>query len=125
RQEVPISLIGESPAAQRSDIVFLQGTRTLTVESLPGDLPQSIVVDISGLVEDNQSIFAGDITLPPNVTLVTSPEEMVVKVQPPRVAVEEEVAATPEEAEAAPDEMAAEAGEPTEPAEVPETEQQN
>jgi large subunit ribosomal protein L25 len=124
RQEVPISLVGEAPAAQRSDIVLLQGTRTLTVESLPGDLPQSIAVDISTLVEDNQSIFAGDINLPPNVTLVTPAEEMVVKVQPPKIAVEEEVAAPPEEAEVAPEAIAAEAGEPTESEDVPATEQE-
>jgi large subunit ribosomal protein L25 len=82
------------------------------VEALPLDLPPRIEVDITSLVELEQSLHVRDLPLPPNVTLLTDPDVMVVKVSAPRVEEVEEVAAevAEEGAEAAEGEEAAAEG---------------
>jgi large subunit ribosomal protein L25 len=51
---------------------------TLEVEALPMDLPHDIKVDVSGIEEDGQVIFAKDLTIPANVELISDPEIAVV-----------------------------------------------
>jgi large subunit ribosomal protein L25 len=80
----------------------------VSVECLPGDIPEAIEVDISGLAENDASIFVRDLAAPSGVTILTDGDELVVKIMAPRVAqvaageeagpVAEEVAASGEEA---------------------------
>jgi large subunit ribosomal protein L25 len=98
---VQLVLVGESPIVHNREGVLLHHTEHITLRSLPANIPQLIEVDISGLTEVDQAIHVSDLELPENVTLLSSPEEMVVKITEVRVT-EEEV----EEAEA---EAAAEA----------------
>lgn len=51
---------------------------TLEVEALPLDLPHDIKIDVSGIEEDGQVIFAKDLTIPSNVELISDPELAVV-----------------------------------------------
>jgi large subunit ribosomal protein L25 len=83
------------------------GIETVSVEALPLDLPTHFEVDISGLENLEDTIHVGAITVPANVTLLTDPDVVVLKIASPRVSVDEE-----EEAAAA-----AEGEEPTEEAE--------
>jgi large subunit ribosomal protein L25 len=97
--DVPIVLIGESPAVKRNDGDLLQTAQTIAVECLPSDIPQNFQVDISGLEEVDAGIRVGDLTVPPGVTLLVDADELIVKVAARRVmAVEEEEAAAVEEA---------------------------
>jgi large subunit ribosomal protein L25 len=48
------------------------------VEALPGDLPDSIHVDITVLVDMHDAIRAGDLELPPKVRLLSDPEMLLV-----------------------------------------------
>src|SRR5579885_2521101 len=48
---VPIVLRGESPAAKQSDIMLLHPVAALNVAGRPGNLPEAIEVDVSGLTE--------------------------------------------------------------------------
>ena len=102
--DVPVVLIGESPAAKRGEGDVLFTLHQIKVECLPADIPESIEVDLSGLEELDQGIRVGEIGLPEGVALMGDPEEMVVKVAAKKVAME--VAA---EEEAAAAEAAAEA----------------
>lgn len=113
--DVPILLSGEAPAVKHGGMLF-HAVGALKVRALPADLPQSVGVDVSVLDSFDAAIHARDLALPPKVTLVGDPEEVVARVLPPRV-VEEEVpaappveAAPPEGAEAAPAVGAAEEG---------------
>jgi large subunit ribosomal protein L25 len=117
--EVPIILIGEAPAMKEKGRTLTHSLTSLSVESLPDKLPPQIEVDLSSLEELEQAVFVRDITLDPEVTVITDPDQMVVKVSEARV-VEEEVVAEEEvpeeelaeEAKAeAPAEGAEEAGE--------------
>jgi large subunit ribosomal protein L25 len=70
-------------------------TREITVEALPTDIPDSIVLDVSGM-EINDTLQLSVVTAPEGVTFVADdPEEVtIVTLSPPRV---EEVAPEVEE----------------------------
>jgi large subunit ribosomal protein L25 len=110
--DVPLVIIGQSEAVLTYNGVLMTAVESLQVEALPLDLPSRIEVDITPLVELEQSLHVRDLPIPANVTVLTDPEVMVVKISSPRVAVEgEEEAAEGEAAEVAVGgEEAAEAG---------------
>jgi large subunit ribosomal protein L25 len=71
--------------------VLSQETRELTVEALPGDIPDSIAHDVSGL-EMNATLTLDAITAPDGVTLIDDPETVVATITPPTLEpVEEEI----------------------------------
>jgi large subunit ribosomal protein L25 len=57
--------------------VLSQETRELNVEALPGNIPDSIVHDVSGL-QINETLTLAAITAPEGVTLLDDPEETVI-----------------------------------------------
>ena len=69
-------------------------TRELEIECLPTDIPEKIVVDVSGL-ELGKLIRVGELTTPDKVKVLTDPGLVVAHVVTPRA---EEVAATAAEA---------------------------
>ena len=72
--------------------VLNQETRELNIEALPGDLPDVIVHDVSGM-EMNQTLLLSAITAPAGVTLLDDLEETVVAtITPPTLEpVEEDI----------------------------------
>ena len=109
--EVPIVLVGEAPAMRLKGRTLMQPLSSLSIECLPDQIPPTIEVDLSPLEELEQSIYVGDIVLNPEITLLTSPEQMVVKVS--EVFVEEEEVKVAE-AEAVEPEAEEEVVQPTE-----------
>jgi len=77
---VPVELTGESPAVKQSLGVLLQTMSELEVEALPADLPESLVVDISGLAEVENQITVGEIKIDSKIKLLADPSEVVVKI---------------------------------------------
>jgi len=118
RANVPIVLTGAAPAAETYDAMILHAMDALHVECLPGDLPGQITVDLSRLMEIDDSIFVRDLDLPRGVTAMVGEDELVVKALAPKIeeAVEEEAEAAAEAAAEAPageaQASAEEAGEP-------------
>ncbi|HEU5198541.1 MAG TPA: 50S ribosomal protein L25, partial [Ktedonobacterales bacterium] len=104
---VPIRLIGEAPAVKVEGGVLLHLLDTVEVEALPADLPEALELDISKLIELDAALYIRDLPIPANVTLLSEPEEPVVKVIAPRAVLAEEAKAEAEAA-AAPAEAAAE-----------------
>ena len=98
---VPIRLVGEAPAVRTLGGLLLQTLQSLTVQCLPLDIPQYAEVDVSGLTDFEKSVSVKDIKVSAKVKVLTSPDEMVARVTPPRVEhVEgEEAAAVPGAAE--------------------------
>ena len=109
--EVPISLSGSSPAVRELGGTLLQPLLSLLVEALPMDVPASLQVDVSQLDDFEKGIFVRDIELGPDVTLVSDPDEMVARVSPPRLEVEDEPSAEDELDLEAEEEAAAPSGE--------------
>jgi large subunit ribosomal protein L25 len=116
--DVPIVLVGESPAMKGKGRMLSHGITELSIECLPEKVPPQIDVDISGLVELEQSIYVKDIVLDPDIEVHDDPEQLIVKVteivikveeeEKPEVPEEEEAEAEVE-AEGAPEKPAAEA----------------
>jgi large subunit ribosomal protein L25 len=77
---VPLVLVGEAPAADRAGVILLQGLDEVEIECLPGDLIETIEVDVGELEEVDQAISIGDLQLPPTVDILTDPEEIVARV---------------------------------------------
>jgi len=100
KADVPIVLVGEAPALKEKGRSLTHGITTLSVECLPDRLPPQIEVDLSPLEEAEQAIYVRDIALSPDITVITGPDQMVVKVSLSRVERVEEVAVEAE-AEAA------------------------
>ncbi len=89
--EVSIVLVGK-PEGVKMGGVLEQITREVTVECLPGDIPQSIEVDVSHL-DIGETIHIADIGLGKGKALV-DPTTTIVTVVPPtveKVVVEEEL----------------------------------
>jgi large subunit ribosomal protein L25 len=107
--DVPLVLAGEPPAVSVFGGILLQSLDHLVMLALPDDLPSLIEVDVSNLTELESSIHVRDLTLPPNVEVVTDIEQVVAKVAAPRVAEKEEEAAVEGEEAAAPAAEGAEA----------------
>ena len=95
--DVPIVLVGEAPALKEKGRSLTHGVTSLSIECLPDKLPPQINVDLSPLEGTEQAIHVRDITLSPDITLNTDPDQMVVKVSEVRVERVEEVAAEVEE----------------------------
>ncbi|MBA2702197.1 MAG: 50S ribosomal protein L25 [Chloroflexi bacterium] len=109
--DVPLVAVGESSAVSDLGGTLLHQTETVRVRALPDHLPQSIEYSIESLIDFDASIHVRDLAVPGDVTLLTDPEEVVAKVQQPRVEVEEEpvVSAEGEAAEGQPAEGAEDA----------------
>ena len=90
---------GESTAVTQLNGTLLHPTESVRIKALPDHLPQSIEYSIDSLVDFDATINVRDLTIPDDVTLLTDPDEIIAKVQAPRIEVEEEpVAAEGEEA---------------------------
>ena len=97
--DVPLVPIGVSEAVNTDGGTLLHGIESVRIKALPDHLPQSIEYSIESLVDFDVSIHVRDLTIPSDVTLLTDADEVVAKVQAPRIEVEEEpVVAEGEEA---------------------------
>src|SRR4051812_7218001 len=107
--DVPLVATGESPAVANQGGTLLHPIESVRIRALPDHLPQSIEYSVESLTDFDATIHVRDLTIPGDVTLLTDGEEIIAKVQPPRV---EEVVEVPVEAgEGAPEEAeGAEAG---------------
>ena len=103
RANVTLVIVGEAPAVTVFNGVMLQSLDILQVEALPTDIPPQIEVDVSGLNELESAIFVRDLPIPANVEVHSDPDQIVVKVEAPRIAaeIEAEEAAAAEVAAAA------------------------
>ena len=97
--QVPIVLTGESAGARSVGGTVMHQLRLLDVEALPLEMPGQAEVDLATLTEPDGVIRVKDISLPSNVTVLNDPEDLVVRIEMPRVEVVEE-GAVEEEAEA-------------------------
>ena len=86
--DIPLVTVGEAPAVRDHGGTLLHALEMLKVKALPANLPQRFEVSVEGLVDFDIQIHVRDIAIPPDVTLLTDPDEMVARVQPPRVEVE-------------------------------------
>lgn len=111
--EVPIELIGVPKGVEVDGGVLDHSLREVTIECLPGDIPDEFTVDVSEL-EIGDSVHVSDLRIPPSVTLVTDTGRTVASVVPPVSEEELEAAIEPLVEGAAPELVGEEEGEAAE-----------
>lgn len=77
RAQVYMELVGVSPAVKELSGVLVSGANEVAVECLPQDLPERIIVDISGLQKIGDGIYIRDLTIPDGVKVLDDPDTMV------------------------------------------------
>ena len=79
--EVPVELVGESPAEKQGIGTVVQQINEIEVEALPTDLPEKFEVNVEGLSEVDQAIYVKDLKVDrTKVELKSDPEAIVAKV---------------------------------------------
>jgi large subunit ribosomal protein L25 len=88
-----LEFVGESPLTGSGRAVLIYGMNEVEVECLPTDLINSITVDLSGMESMDDNILVRDLSVPPGVTILADPDEVVVSVVASRMALAEEAEA--------------------------------
>lgn len=98
--EVPVELIGTSPAVLAGNIV-LTVDNTILVSANPMSLPDHLEINAELLANPDDLVQAKDLMLPEGVELADDPEKVIYKVDVPRSQVEESSEQTEADAVAA------------------------
>lgn len=80
KASVPVVQIGESKAVIDKVGALLQPLAQVEVEALPTDLPENIEVDVTQLSAVDEEIKVKDLKVASGVTILTDPEQIVIKV---------------------------------------------
>ena len=104
--DITLTVVGEAAGIKAGGVLDLI-MHSIAVECLPGDLVESIEVDVTEL-EIGNSLYASDVKLSSKFKLLSDPESIVVSVAEPRVEVEPEDEEAGEGAEAAEPEVISE-----------------
>ena len=88
---VPLTLVGEAAGSEEGG-VLQQVAYEIQVETLPGDIPQEITLDVTPLGM-NENLTLGDLNLPEGVELLSDPEEVAATVTQPTEITDEEMEA--------------------------------
>lgn len=106
---VPITLLNRDNIALQPS-VLMQMMDAVDIECLPGDIPESVGIDVSGM-DFNTPILVKDLEImkDKNLTVLTDPEQLICSLNPPSVS-----AGAEEKVEAPAPEVAPERDEETE-----------
>lgn len=100
--KVTLRFEGTAPGVKVEGGMMLHLSDVLDVECAAGEIVDAIEVDVSSLEHIDDVIHAKDVPLPANFTLITDPEEIVVKITQSRAEKVEEAEAALAEAAATP-----------------------
>lgn len=104
KAEVPLVFTGEAPALKLKNVSLMHALTSIHIEALPDDLPHNIEVDISSLAQPEDALHVKDLRISDKITVLTDPDQMIIKVAEVRKVMEEEApvaAAEGEEVEGA------------------------
>lgn len=75
--KVPLVFVGESPTVRAEGAIVVHIKDEVEIRCLPADLPHEIQVDVSVMVNVNDSIHIKDLPIPKNVEILDGVDEMV------------------------------------------------
>jgi large subunit ribosomal protein L25 len=99
KADIPLVFVGDAPALKIKNVTLLHLLDYVHIEALPDHLPHNLQVDISKLENIDQSIFVKDIPLSAEISLLSDPEQIVIKAVETHVKIEEPVVAPEAKAE--------------------------
>ena len=82
--DVPLVMVGTSTAVEKDGGTLIHLKESIHLKALPGDLPTSIEVDVSGLVDFETTLHVSDLTVPQGVHILTEASEPIARVMAPR-----------------------------------------
>lgn len=82
--DVPLVMVGTSTAVEKDGGTLIHLKETIHVRALPGDLPTSIEVDVSGLADFETTLHVSDLSVPKGVHVLTDASEPIARVMAPR-----------------------------------------
>jgi len=82
---VPVVVEGEAPAVSEFNALLVTELEELNIEAKAKDLPDSIIVDVSGLTEIGDNVLISDLQVSENVKILEDPDEIVIVVASPTV----------------------------------------
>lgn len=88
---VPLEFTGTASAVKEKNGVLVRPLQELEVEALPMDIPRSISVDVSSIMEIGQSIYVKDLDIPKEVRVLADADSVVATVTA-KITEEEELA---------------------------------
>ncbi|MFH2101739.1 MAG: 50S ribosomal protein L25 [Chloroflexota bacterium] len=77
RTAIGIVLAGDSPAVKEFDAFLSTGLTEIDVECFPQDLPENIVVDVSGIKQIGDSIHVRDLIISDKLEVMVDKDEMI------------------------------------------------
>lgn len=89
---IPVEIVGEAMAVSQKIGILIQQLSEIEVEALPDSLPDKFEVDVSSLKAVDDAILVENLKPQTGVKILTLPEEILVKIEPPA---KEEVAPPP------------------------------
>jgi large subunit ribosomal protein L25 len=97
--DVPVNYMGDSTAADKLGGTLLHMRDSISVSVLAAALPSAIDLDITPLDSFEAVLHVSDLIVPEGVTVLTDADELLARVQPPRVEEEPVFGAEGEELE--------------------------
>ncbi|MEP7216277.1 MAG: 50S ribosomal protein L25, partial [Anaerolineaceae bacterium] len=85
---VPIHLVGESPAVRDLAGTLLHSLDIVSVRCLPLAIPTNLEVDVTSLKSFDMTLSVADIVPPEGVEILTDPGIVIATVNPPRIRLE-------------------------------------
>lgn len=95
---IPLEFVGEAPAVREMGGILVKTLEEVTVSCLPKDLPHTLPIDLTVLVDFSKHIQVKDLVLPKGVKILTDELTTIVLVEAPRT--EAQMAALDEKVEA-------------------------
>lgn len=98
--DVPVHLVGESPLTKTGGAVVNQLLNSVSVRTLPSDIPSVLEADLSILDDLDKNILVSDLKLPGAGAIVNAPDDVVASITASSVAADAEAdtdSATPSE----------------------------
>lgn len=81
--EIVLKFVGEAPAVKVNGGMLVRVMDSLAVRCLPGDLVHEIEIDLTKLVNIDDSISVGDLTPPPGIEFLAKPNDVIVVANAP------------------------------------------
>jgi large subunit ribosomal protein L25 len=81
---IPLEFIGEAPAVREMGGILVKPVEELLVSCLPQDLPHSLVVDLSSLINFEVRIQLKDMKIPAGVEVLADADTAIAQVEAPR-----------------------------------------
>ncbi len=80
KTKVPLHVVGEPKAVTEKIGMLMQPVNEIEVEALPTDLPESLEVDVTELLEVGQNLKVSDVKHADTVTLLSDPEQVIASI---------------------------------------------